>query len=59
MRKYKFECVLQMIEQLSWLPLSKRREKQSSHFFIQNYQQFGDDTSFTPRKGGRAYQEEA
>ena len=36
-----FESVTQMLEQLTWMPLSKRRENSRLIIFLQNYQQFG------------------
>ena len=46
-----YESVTQMHEELTWVPLTKKREKRSSHSFIQNYQQFGHSVPFMPRKG--------
>ena len=45
-----FESVTQMLEQLTWIPLSKTR-KQSSHSLLQNYEQFGCGTTFMSGKG--------
>ena len=36
-----YESVTQMLEELAWVPLSKRRENARLILFLQNYQQFG------------------
>ena len=46
-----FESVTQMLEQLTWIPLSKKTRKQLSHSLSQNYQQFGCGTTFMSGKG--------
>ena len=46
-----FESVTQMLEQLTWIQLSKKLRKQPSHSLLQNYQQFGCGTTFMSGKG--------
>ena len=45
------ESVTQMLEDLTWVPLSKRRENARLISFPQNYQQFGHGAPFMHRKG--------
>ena len=41
-----FSSVSQMLEKLSWIPLSKRRENSRLSVFYKHYQQFGYVTTF-------------